>query len=70
MTNDEIEKYCRDRDTFPQRLIPRERVLGVPCPQCGVDRDEHCLRAGGRGVRTSNHMGRVFDALRAFYVFL
>lgn len=69
VTDDEILAWCRARDTFPQRLLSRERVMGVVCPECGSDRDENCLKRGDRGYRTSNHMGRVFDALRAFYDF-
>lgn len=69
MTDTEIENWCHARRVNPQRLLSRERVMGVPCPKCGADRDESCAKARNRGPRTSNHMLRVFDALRAFYVF-
>lgn len=68
MNDEEIETWARERGTMPQRLLSRERVMGVPCRLCGADRDENCMKARG-GPRSSNHMPRVFDALRAFYHF-
>lgn len=69
LTDDQIEQWCQAKGTSPQRLLSRERVMGVPCPRCFADRDEHCLKARGGVPRASNHIGRVFNALRAFYTF-
>lgn len=67
MTDDEIKDWCLRRGIGPQQLLARERVMGVACPRCLADRDENCT--GRRGPRTSNHIERVFDALRAFHSF-
>lgn len=69
MTDDQIKAWCSDHQCSPQRLLSRERVMGVSCAQCGADRDESCRRRDGLTSRTSNHLPRVFDALRAFYRF-
>jgi hypothetical protein len=67
MTDDETRDQCDQRGIGPQQLLPREPVMGVPCPHCLANRDENCT--GGRGSRTRNHIERVFSALRAFHSF-
>lgn len=69
MTDEEISQWCRARRTHPQRLLARERVLAVPCPQCDALEDENCLKRNGVDGRKSNHLPRVFEALRALYHF-
>lgn len=50
----------------PQSLIPRTTVRQVPCRYCRALAGEQCtsVRRGERRARESNHMERVFDALR------
>lgn len=62
----EVDAWCKAHGTSPQRLLSRERVLGVACTRCGADRDEACVRRDGVTPRASTHMERVYAAVHAF----
>ena len=63
-----VMAWCKAHGTTPQKVLSRERVMGVACMKCGADRDEACVRRDGVTPRASNHMERVHAAIRAFCI--
>ena len=67
MTDQEILKYYTDRKMSPAMAMSRPAVRRIPCKECGALAGQNCISAReGNPPRESNHMSRIYDAIRTF----
>lgn len=62
ITDAQIIAYAKTLGMVPAQLLPRMSVRQTSCPECLARAGKQCR--GKSGLRDSNHLGRVFSAIR------
>lgn len=65
MNDRQLVLWCRNRRIRAQQVLSRSIVRGVACPVCGARAGERCWSSRREPCyRESNHLERVFEAIR------